>query len=63
MGLLRASGELSPASVFESEGVMLGDRIPDWASSGNRWAPENLEFVSKSSLGMSSSDVGSGQPP
>ena len=45
LALLRSSGTLSPASLFSQEGVVLGGRIPDWARSGNRWAPENLELA------------------
>jgi hypothetical protein len=37
------SGTMSKDARFKQEGSVLGGSIPRWASSGNRWAPENLE--------------------
>ena len=35
------------AQEFSQYGSALGGSIPSWASSGNRWAPETLEFTDK----------------
>ena len=37
----------SGAMAFSQYGSALGGSIPSWASSGNRWAPETLEFTDK----------------
>eukprot|EP00035_Acanthoeca_spectabilis_P028106 m.469221 g.469221 ORF g.469221 m.469221 type:complete len:512 (-) comp28285_c0_seq1:210-1745(-) len=36
-------GSLAPSTPLVSIGVALGGQPPEWAASGNRWAPENLE--------------------
>lgn len=40
---LLKSDTMTKDSLFTENGNVLGGSIPRWASSGNRWAPENLE--------------------
>ena len=40
---LGSSSDLTPSSQFSHQGDCLGGSPPAWASSGNRWAPENYK--------------------
>ena len=40
------SGTIAGGTNFTRVGTALGGDVPAWAASGNRWAPENIEFDS-----------------